>query len=194
MCPSDFSDELFESMTSTTEQIPASHELRDSVLSQTTRTVRNRRRMRRAGIAAALIGCYLGGIATSSLRPANRETRPFDANSAAADNSVAAADLATAADPAAGNGKGNAEAPVRKPVRPEDDQIVVSSVRPATSRLTRYERLRQTGDEQLEKFADIPGATRSYQRALQIASSDQRRIAPDRDTWLLMALKHSSNL
>jgi len=66
-------------------------------------------------------------------------------------------------------------------------------VRPATARLTPYDRLRRAGDQQLEEYADIPGATRSYQKALQIASSDQRRIAPDRDTWLLMALKHSSN-
>jgi hypothetical protein len=182
MCPSDFSDELFQSMTSATERIPASHELRDSLLSQTTRTVRNRRRMRRAGIAAALIGCYLAGVATVSLSPSGLETRPFVADSAAA------------ADPVAGNGKSDEGAAVRKLVRPEDDQILAASVRPVTSRLTPYERLRQAGDEQLQKYADIPRATRSYQKALQIASADQRRIAPDRDTWLFMALKHSSNL
>jgi hypothetical protein len=181
MCPSDFSDELFQSMTSAAERIPASHELRDSLLSQTTRTVRNRRRMRRAGIAAALIGCYLAGVATVSLRPAGRGAGQLVADSAAA------------ADPAPGNGKTGVRAAVRRPVRPEDDQILAGSVQSGTSRLTRYERLRQTGDEQLEKFADIPGATRSYQKALQIASLDQRRIAPDRDTWLFMALKHSSN-
>jgi hypothetical protein len=182
MCASDFSDELFESMTSATEQIPASQQLREDVLNRTTRTVRNRRRMRRAGIAAALIGSYLAGVATVSLRPASRETRSLVADSAAT------------VDSAAGNAKSDAVAAARKPVRPEDDQVLAGSPRPAASRLTRYERLRQTGDEQLEKFADIPGATRSYQRALQIASSDQRRIAPDRDSWLLMALKHSSNL
>jgi hypothetical protein len=183
MHPNDFSDELFESMTSATEPIPASQQLRDDVLSQTTRTVRNRRRMRRAGMAAALIGCYLAGVATMSLRPAGRGTGQLVADSAAA------VDPAAAADPAAGNSKTGAVAAVRKPVRPEDDQILAAS----TSRLTRYERLRQAGDEQLEKFADIPAATRSYQKALQIASSDQRRIAPDRDSWLFMALKHSSN-
>jgi hypothetical protein len=169
MCPSNFSDEFFESMTSDAEPIPASQQLREDVLNRTTRTIRNRRRMRRAGIAAALIGCYLAGVATMSLRPAGRETSPFVADSAT---------------------KSDAQVAVRKPVRPEDDQILAAS----TSRLPRYERLRQKGDEQLKKFADIPGATRSYQKALQIASSDQRRIAPDRDTWLLMALKHSSNL
>jgi hypothetical protein len=82
---------------------------------------------------------------------------------------------------------------VRKAVRPEDDQVAPGSVRPTTFRLTPYDRLRRAGDQQLEEYADIPGATRSYQKALQIASSDQRKIAPDRDSWLLMALKHSSN-
>jgi hypothetical protein len=182
MCPSDFSDAFFESMISAAKPIPASQQLRNSVLNQTTQTVRNRRRMRRAGIAAALIGCYLAGVATVSLRPAGRETGPIVADAAVADSDAVA-------EPAAGSDKTSAAATARKPVRPEDDQILATS----TSRLTRYERLRQTGDEQLEKFADIPAATRIYQKALQIASSDQRRIAPDRDTWLLMALKHSSN-
>jgi hypothetical protein len=175
MCPSDFSDELFESMTSAAGQIPASQELRDSVLGRTTRTIRNRRRVRRAGIVAALVGCYLGGIATVSLRPASRETGQF------------------VADSAAGNGASDVGAGVRKLVRPEDDQVAPGSVRPATVRLTSYDRLRRAGDQQLEEYSDIPGATRSYQKALQIASSDQRKIAPDRDTWLLMALKHSSS-
>jgi hypothetical protein len=49
------------------------------------------------------------------------------------------------------------------------------------------------GDRQLEEYADIPSAARSYKKALQIASSDQHRIAPDRDTWLLMSLKQSSD-
>jgi hypothetical protein len=82
---------------------------------------------------------------------------------------------------------------VRKVVRPEDDQMVEDSVPPATARLTPYERLCQAGDQQLAKQDDIPAAVRSYKKALQLASSDQRTIAPDRDTWLLMALKHSIN-
>jgi len=163
MSPGDFLDEPFQSMTSAAERIPASPQLRDAVLSRTTRTIRNRRRLRRAGIAAALIGCYLGGIATMSLRPS------------AASHAV------------------DAGAVARKVVRPEDDQVAESSVRSATKRITQYERLRRIGDQQLEKYANIPAATRSYQKALQLASSEQRAVAPDHDTWLLMALKQSTN-
>jgi hypothetical protein len=168
MCPSNFSDELYESMTFTGERIPASPQLRDSLLSRTNGIIRNRRRVRRVGIVAALVGCYLGGIATVSPWPGSRETGRVVAESAV----------------------GNRERGVamRKLVRPEDDQVALGSVR-----LTPYDRLRRTGDRQLEQYLDIPRATRSYERALQIASVDQRRIAPESDTWLLMALKHSSN-
>ena len=163
MNPNDFSDEQFHSMASTAERIPASQQLRDAVLSRTTQTIRNRRRMRRAGLAAALVACYLGGIATMSLRPT------------------------------AVNAEADARTVVRQPVRPEDDQIAANSAQLKAKRITPYERLRRVGDQQLEKFANIPAATRTYQKALQLASADQRAIAPDRDTWLLMALKQSTN-
>jgi hypothetical protein len=163
MSAGDFFDDPFKSMTSAAERIPASQQLRDAVLSRTTRTVRNRRRVRRCAIVAALIGCYLGGIATGSLRP-RADSREIDAGTVA-----------------------------RKLVRPEDDQIAAENERQAAKRVTPYERLRRIGDQQLEKYANIPAATRSYQKALQLASSDQRTIAPDRDTWLLMALKQSTN-
>lgn len=171
MSTRDFSDELFDSMTPPAGQVAASQRLRDSLLLRTTRTIRTRRRLRRAGIAAALLGCYLGGIATVSLRPGGHEAGRFTAERA---ESVA----------------GSA---VRKLVRPEDDQIAAGAAQPATARLTSYERLRRAGDRRLEKYADITGATRNYEKALRLASSDQGRIAPDRDTWLLMALKQASN-
>jgi len=39
----------------------------------------------------------------------------------------------------------------------------------------------------------LPRTIRSYKRALQIASVGERSIAPDHDTWLMMALKQSVN-
>jgi hypothetical protein len=45
----------------------------------------------------------------------------------------------------------------------------------------------------LEQYDDVQAAIRSYKKALQLASADQRSIAPDSDTWLLMALKQSIN-
>jgi hypothetical protein len=178
MTPSDFSDELLESMVATGGQTPASRELRDVVLSQTTGTIRNRRRMRRAGMAGALVACYLGGVATVSLWPGDRSMERFATGSAVESTQY---------------GDRVAERDVRRLVRPEDDQIVDGSVTPAAARLSPYERLCRTGDQQLEKYDDIQAAIRSYKKALQLASADQRSIAPDRDTWLLMALKQSIN-
>jgi hypothetical protein len=178
MTPNDFSDELFESMASSAAQTPASQQLRNAVLAQTTRTVRNRRRMRHARLAATLVACYLGGMATMSLSstgpPASQLARDSNAGS------VQNADRAAEPEP-------------QRLVRPEDDQVADSSLPQSKPLLTPYERLCRTGDQQLEKQDDIQGAMRSYKKALQLASADQRSIAPDRDTWLLMALKQSIN-
>jgi len=166
MSSNDFSDELFKSIADFGDQPPASQALRDVVLSSTTRTIRNRRRMRRVGMAAALMACYLGGVATMSLWPADRSAGGL-----------------------AENVQNDAQPELRRPMRLEDDLIAT----PPAVRLTQYERFCRTGDEQLEKHDDIQAAIRSYKKALQLASADQRSIAPDHDTWLMMALKQSIN-
>jgi hypothetical protein len=166
MSSGDFSDELFESIASFGDRPPASQALRDAVLSSTTRTIRNRRRMRRVGMAAALMACYLGGVATMSFWHADRSVT-----------------VVTNTSPS------EAEPVARKAMRLEDDLIAT----PPAARLTQYERLCRTGDEQLQKHDDIQAAIRSYKKALQLASADQRSIAPDHDTWLMMALKQSIN-
>ena len=52
-----------------------------------------------------------------------------------------------------------------------------------------YETLRERGDREMKNPRTIPSAIRRYSRALAEASHDQRAIDPERDTWLLMALK-----
>jgi len=174
----DFSDDLLESWRSSSKQTPASQKLRDTVLTQTTQSIRNRRRLRRASIAAMLVACYLGGVATMSLWQSAHGTERL-----ATDGTTVLTEKDSSIPPAA----------ARKPITPEDDQIVDGSVPFTVARLTPYERLCRTGDQQLNKQDDIAAATRTYKKALQLASSDQRAIAPDHDTWLLMALKNSIN-
>ena len=178
MAPDDLSDELFDLMTSSGVRTPASQQLRDAVIGQTTRTIRHRRRMRRAGMAAMLLACYAGGMATMRLWQADRSADRFVQGSAVALEQ---------------NDEGVAGSNDRRLVRPEDDQVADRSVTPAASRLSRYERLCRDGDQQLEEHDDIQAAMRSYKKALQLASSDQRSVAPDQDTWLLMAMKQSIN-
>lgn len=173
MIPSDSPDDLLESVLPSARSTSASRELREAVLSQTTRTIRIRRRVRRASVAATLVACYLGGMATMWLWPATNA------------RNQSAAEFAQGGESASGT-------PARKMIRPEDDQVADSDA-PTPARLTPYERLRRTGDQQLQAQDDMLAAVRTYKRALQVASSEQRSIDPDRDTWLLMALKQSVN-
>ncbi len=168
MTSNDFSDELFESMMPAGAPTPASTQLREAVLAQTTRTIRGRRRMRHARLGAMLVACYLGGIATMSLWSGR------------------------SAEWVASGSDHSSESDAQRLVRPEDDQVVNVNPRPA-ARLTPYERFCRDGDQQLAKNDDIRAAARSYKKALQLASAEQRSIAPDRDTWLLMAMKQSNN-
>jgi hypothetical protein len=174
MTPLDSSDEFRELLMPAGGGPPASQALRDAVLAQTTRTVRVRRRLRRAGTATLLLACYAGGIATMRFWPAGAaESHHANVELAGVDQQDEPAALTDS----------------RPLVRPEDDQNI--DVRAA--RLSPYERLRRTGDRQLQERDDMVAAARSYTKALQLASADQRSLDPDRDTWLLMALKQSIN-
>jgi hypothetical protein len=179
MCPSDdFFDRLFDARSLASEQM-SQRQLCETVLAQTTEVIRNRRRLRRAGLAAALVGCYLAGMATISF------WKPASVIGPAASNSTAGL--------VQRHNEVEPSLPGRKLVRPEDDQIDPGDVQLAAARQTPYDRLRRAGDRQLEEDGDIPAAMRTYQRALQVASADQRSVAPDQDSWLLMAIKNSTN-
>lgn len=87
---------------------------------------------------------------------------------------------------------GSATAP-RQIVQPSDDHAVAPS-QLAASTLTPYELLRLKGDRELKEQGDVAGASRTYRRALQVASADQREPLFDQDSWLLMVLKNDQSL
>ena len=128
--------------------------------------VRLQRQLKRVGIAAALVSCYLGGMLTMPL----------------VRNVNSSATVATATGPLA---PGSAGGPRHSAVLPAELQ------EPALSeiKLTPYDRLRKLGDRQLADETDIPGAIRTYRQALKVASNDQRAVSVDHDSWLLMAIK-----
>ncbi len=68
--------------------------------------------------------------------------------------------------------------------------ITGSAAQTTVAKLSPYDRLRRAGDRQLEDDNDIAAAAHTYRRALKLASRAQRDIAPDQDTWLLMAMKN----
>jgi hypothetical protein len=61
----------------------------------------------------------------------------------------------------------------------------------ATAKVTRFEAYRRAGDRFLREPAQLSMAVRSYTNALSVASAEERAISPERDSWLLMALKDS---
>jgi hypothetical protein len=161
----DLSDDVGELMRIEQAAAPDSA-LRDAVLADTTSVLRLRRRARRAGTAAALAICYLAGMATMSVVGSHSQTEIAQHN--------------------------QAPAPViQRLVTPEDDAQLAAESQAAASKSSAYDRLRKLADRQLDELDDIAAAARTYRKALQAASKRERAVEPDRDTWLLLALKNS---
>ena len=154
-------DELRQWLAGPTANTPNNLALRDAVIQRSVGFLRRQRRMKRVGFAAALVGCYLGGVATMTLT--------HNANSSA---TVATANAPLAPE----HDNASLPADLHEPALPE-------------IKLTPYDRLRKLGDRQLADETDIPGAIRTYRKAMQVASADELALSLDHDTWLLMALK-----
>jgi hypothetical protein len=58
-----------------------------------------------------------------------------------------------------------------------------------SARLSPEELARRDADRCLLDRGDVKEAVRGYDRFLKLASADRRAIAPEQDSWLLMALK-----
>src|SRR5436190_6938596 len=121
MIENDDRDEIRHWLAGPIESTPSNLTLRDAVIQQSMGVLRRQRRMKRVGFAAALVGCYLGGVATMTLtHNANSSVTVATINAPLApdrDNTSPPADL-------------------HEPVLPE-------------IQLTPYDRLRKLGDRQL---------------------------------------------
>jgi hypothetical protein len=146
----------------------ADDELRRAVLRQTTGLIRGRRRRKRCILAAGLLACYLaGGLTVTFWHTGGTTQRPLS-------------DLPTTA--AVPRPPDVLRPPPPGPAGSNGPQV-------AATKLDGYERWRRAGDQDLRQSGDISQAVRHYARALVAASDEQRAIVPDRDNWLLMALK-----
>src|SRR3954469_24078384 len=106
----EFIDPLLDYRRQPADLASQTQQLCESVLAQTTAVIRKRRRLRRAGTAAALAGCYLAGVATIVLwrSGASIDSSPRGSSLDSAQNLPVATQAA----------------PARKIVRPEDDQML----------------------------------------------------------------------
>jgi hypothetical protein len=135
------------------------------LLAQTRRLLRRRRWLRRAGFAAAFAACYLAGMVTWELLPAQ-----------APDPRVIVVTGAR-----------------RLPVSPPEEAVsrltaVVLENRAFDSVEARPELYQLAGDRYLAEFGDLQAALRCYRQALDESSEQDLRVKPE-DNWLLIALK-----
>ena len=152
--------------------------LRAALLERTTGIIRRRRRVRRFAVAAALLACYLAGAATAETWWPWRPGAPATASH----ETVPGGGPATVAD------RPDSDGPPPVPQTPAPDGVGQAV---ATAKISRFEAYRQAGDRFLKEPAQLSLAVRSYSNALSVASAEERAISPERDSWLLMALKDS---
>jgi hypothetical protein len=151
---------------------PESSTLRGALLRRTLGVVRRRRRQRRLGLAAALAACYLAGLASMWLW---QQSAPAVAPPPAEQTPVAVREQPSAPAPADG---------------PREVPALVLERWAAQGPVERRaEFYRRAGDRYLENDGDVPAAVRCYALALDAGPEEDLEIAPDQDSWLLIALK-----
>lgn len=162
---------------------PAGAPLQQALLLRTTRRLRLRRRLKRAGLMASLAACYLAGVLTVRLgtapaaKPKGSEVarKPFrDGNEKRI--------------PAPRPGGGEAE-PKKNPEPPaeEAESALALEWRALDTPARRAELYRRAGDRYLAEN-DLASALRCYRGALAAGSAKDRAVAPG-DNWLLLIAK-----
>jgi hypothetical protein len=146
---------------------------RQAVLEQTTRLLRRRHRLRRAGLLTALVACYAAGLLTVQLF-APRAAKE-SVITAPDPNPVPVVEVARSA-PAATEVENNRSIPAS------------TLERWALVRGEKRELYRLAGDRYLQEDSDAPSALRCYGRWLAAATPADLTLSAD-DNWLLMALK-----
>jgi len=154
--------------------------LREAMLAQTKRVLRQRRRLRQIGLVAALTACYAAGLVTMKLAMlpgSSRATQFVQAQEQGSDG------LPPSPAPAA---------PPPEP-KPQETSAVAMEWQAIDNPEERSKLYRQAGDRYLEEAGDMESALRCYRGALENAS-DKDLIISTGDNWLLMALKQAKQM
>ena len=167
------SDEIEALLDGSASPAGAGEQLRRELLLRTSRVIRRRRHVRRAGILGAVACAYLAGVLTVSLRSSQTDIVVVDRS----DTSQAASSRDPVDDvpPAAATTLDNAH------------EYRLGEV----ADLNRYEVFCRAAERHLNETGDYTAALNLYRQALNAASEDQLAIAAGRDTWLLLALKNA---
>jgi hypothetical protein len=140
--------------------------LRGTVLAQTIGVLRFRRRLKRCALAASLLGCYLAGVTTMGLLRTDSPQLPG------------------AEPPTIVKSEPTAPRPSQRASHAAKNQL-------AAKKPTAFESWRRVGDHYLNQSGDVSLAVAGYSEAIKLASVEERRISPERDNWLMMALKEA---
>jgi hypothetical protein len=151
---------------------PCASAWKQSLLVQTTRTLRRRHHWKRVGFVTVLAACYAAGALTMRL------AAPVSTPQEVANNAPQPAPERT-------------PTPVPVPPAPE----VATSARDLEWQAVenpdrRAELFRRAGDRYLNDENDLESAVRCYKHALDAGSDTDLKIAPQ-DTWLLVSLKNA---
>jgi hypothetical protein len=157
----------------------AADALRKAVLNQTVGVIRFRRRLRKSVLAASLVACYLAGVATMGLHAPASTTVSCPSNT-----------QTTAAQSPPTPQESPAPEMAKDLPKSQSGPPSLENKQAAGPKLARDEILCRQGDRSLAD-GNLKQAIRKYQLALNLAPADRRAIAPEQDTWLLMALKNA---
>jgi hypothetical protein len=160
--PNDLQNDPLDAALGAIGRQPATDALRAAVLAQTIGAIRHRRRAKRCALAAGLLACYLAGITTMGILRSGGHLGPQVAKS---------------------------PAPTAQPHRLAPRAIAPDRTQVAVAIPSAFESWRRIGDHYLHESGDISLAVAGYSQAIDLASDEERAISPERDNWLLMALK-----
>jgi hypothetical protein len=165
--PNDSFDPLMSAFECGIEKPPIDNRLRNALLAQTVGVLRFRRRRKRFVLAASLVGCYLAGVITMGImRFGNRTEQP------------------SMPQPIIAQSQSTLPHSTRAVADPKKTQVAAKKKKP-----TGFESWRRIGDRCLRETGDISTAVAGYSEAIHLASAEERRISPETDNWLIMALK-----
>jgi hypothetical protein len=172
-------DDDLDGLLRPTASASSSPLLRPSLLGQTTRELRSRRRLRRIGMWLGMAACYVAGLATMRLlSPGQTTVGPVASVQQTGPLEESTAEEATRPDHAA----------IANEV--ELPASVLERLAEAVSGDDYREFYRRAGDRHMKETGDLAAALRCYRRALDAASPDELVIS-DNDNWLIMTLKQA---
>jgi hypothetical protein len=169
-----FEDDAIEQFLGAPLPVVPNAELRQSLLFETKRVLRRRKRLKQVGYAAALAACYLAGLATMQFRTSVAVPRATEEIVRNVPDAMQQAAQRT-----------SPPETTTLPIESDPDVPAVVIERMAADE---HPGLYRCAGDRYARAGDYSSALRCYTRFLETSSERERAISSD-DNWLLMSLK-----